>query len=65
MLCFNVIHIIISVEFFFDICLCSMLSLKSPKLGNDHSKPHSLMSDPASTMFFQNMSCDLSSKVVF
>ena len=42
-----------------------MLSLKSPKLGNDHSKPHSLMSDPAPTMFFQNMSCDLSSKVVF
>ena len=34
-------------------------------LGNDHNKPHSLMSDPISTMYFHNMSCDLSNKILF
>ena len=32
-------------------------------LGNDHNKPHSLMSDPTSTMYFHNMSCDLWNKI--
>ena len=32
---------------------------------NDHNKPHSLMSDPTSTMYFHNMSCDLSNKILF
>ena len=34
-------------------------------VGNDHNKPHSLMSDPISTMYFHNMSCDLSNKILF
>ena len=34
-------------------------------LGNDHNKAHSLMSDPISTMYFHNMSCDLSNKILF
>ena len=34
-------------------------------LGNDHNKPHSLMSDPISTMYFHNMSCDLLNKILF
>ena len=33
-------------------------------LGNDHNKPHSLMSDPISTMYFHNMSCDLLNKII-
>ena len=32
-------------------------------LGNDHNKPHSLKSDPTSTMYHHNMSCDLSNKL--
>ena len=40
--------------------------LQDPQvLGNDHNKPHSLMSDPISTMYFHNMSCDLSNKILF
>ena len=40
--------------------------LQDPQvLGNDHSKPHSLMSDPISTMYFHNMSCDLLNKILF
>ena len=34
-------------------------------LGNDHNKPHSLMSDPISTMYFHNMFCDLLNKILF
>ena len=34
-------------------------------LGNYNNKPHSLMSDPASTIYFHNMSCDLSNKILF
>ena len=34
-------------------------------LGNDHNKPHSLMSDPVSTMYFHKMSLDLSNKILF
>ena len=37
----------------------------SQVLGNDHNKPHSLMSDPISTMYFHNMSCDLLNKILF
>ena len=33
--------------------------------GNDNTKPHSLMSDPICTMYFHNMSCDLSKKILF
>ena len=33
--------------------------------GNDHNKPHSLMSDPISTMYFHNMFCDLLNKILF
>ena len=40
--------------------------LQDPQvLGNDHNKPHSLMSDPTSTMYFHKMSCDLSNKILF
>ena len=40
--------------------------LQDPQLlGNDHNKPHSLMSDPISTMYFHNMSCDLLNKILF
>ena len=40
--------------------------LQDPQvLVNDHNKPHSLMSDPISTMFFHNMSSDLSNKILF
>ena len=40
--------------------------LQDPQvLANDHNKPHSLMSDPISTMYFHNMSCDLTSKILF
>ena len=40
--------------------------LQDPRvLENDHNKPHSLMSDPISTMYFHNMSCDLSNKILF
>ena len=40
--------------------------LQDPQvLGNDHNKPHSLMSDPISTMYFHNMSCDLLKKILF
>ena len=40
--------------------------LQDPQvLGNDHNKPHSLMSDPISTVYFNNMSCDLSNKILF
>ena len=40
--------------------------LQDPQvLGNDHNKPHSLMSDPTSTMYFHNMSCDLLNKILF
>ena len=40
--------------------------LQDPQvLGNDHNKPHSLMSDPISTMYFHNKSCDLSNKILF
>ena len=39
--------------------------LQDPQvLGIDHSKPHSLMSDPISTTYFHNMYCDLSNKNV-
>ena len=34
-------------------------------LRNDHNKPHSLMPDPTSTMYFHNMSCDLWNKILF
>ena len=33
--------------------------------GYDHNKPHSLMSDPISTMYFHNMFCDLLNKILF
>ena len=40
--------------------------LQDPQvLGNDHNKPHSLMSDPISTMYFHNMFCDLLNKILF
>ena len=40
--------------------------LQDPQvLENDHNKPHSLMSDPISTMYFHNMSCELSNKILF
>ena len=40
--------------------------LQDPQvLGNDQNKPHSLMSDPISTMVFHNMSSDLSNKILF
>ena len=40
--------------------------LQDPQvLGNDRNKPHCLMSDPISTMYFHNMSCDLSNKILF
>ena len=40
--------------------------LQDPQvLGNDHNKPHSLMSDPISTMYFHNMPCDLLNKILF
>ena len=40
--------------------------LQDPQvLGNDHNKPHSLLSDPISTMYFHNMSCDLLNKILF
>ena len=40
--------------------------LQAPQvLGSDHNKPHSLMSDPISTMYFHNMSCDLLNKILF
>ena len=40
--------------------------LQDPQvLGNDHNKPHSLMSDPISTMYFHNMSCYLLNKILF
>ena len=40
--------------------------LKDPQvLGNDHNKPHSLMSDPISTMYFHNMSCNLLNNILF
>ena len=39
--------------------------LQDPQvLGNDHNKPHSLISDPISTMYFHNMSCDLLNKIL-
>ena len=38
---------------------------RSTVLGNDHNKPHSLMSDPISTMYFHNMFCDLLNKILF
>ena len=34
-------------------------------LGSYHNKPHSLMSDPTSTIYFHNMPCDLSNKILF
>ena len=40
--------------------------LQDPQvLGNDYNKPHSLMSDPISTMYFHNISCDLLKKILF
>ena len=40
--------------------------LQDPQvLRNDHNKPQSLMSDPISTMYFHNMSCDLLNKILF
>ena len=40
--------------------------LQDPQvLGNDHNKPHSLMSDPISIMYFHNMFCDLLNKILF
>ena len=40
--------------------------LQDPQvLENDHNKSHSLMSDPITTMYFHNMSCDLSNKILF
>ena len=40
--------------------------LQDPQvLGNDHNMPHSLMSDPISTMYSHNMSCDLLDKILF
>ena len=40
--------------------------LQDPQvLGNDHNKPHSLMSDPIFTMYFHNMFCDLLNKILF
>ena len=34
-------------------------------LGNDHNKPHSLITDPTSSMYFHNMACDLSNKIKY
>ena len=40
--------------------------LQDPQvLGHDHNKPHSLMSDPISTMYCINMCCDLLNKILF
>ena len=33
-------------------------------LGKDHNKPHSLITDPTSSTYFHNMSCDLSNKIL-
>ena len=48
--------------------LCQLLVISQSSgaiSGNDYNKPHSLMSDPTSTMYFHNMSCDLSNKILF
>ena len=40
--------------------------LQDPQvLGNDHNNFYSLMSDPTSTMYFHNMSCNVSNKILF
>ena len=49
------------VKFFNKVCHFQQVLF----LGNDHNKPHSLMFDPTSTMYFYTMSCDLSNKILF
>ena len=53
------------MKFIYSHCLISFNISSENSLGNDHNKPHSLMSDPISTMYFHNMSCDLLNKILF